>query len=256
MFEYKNLISRNWAYVPQEVQEKLKKTRVMLAGCGLGSNIARDLAALGVCNFSLYDGDIVEISNLNRQAFNITLEGKNKAEAASEIIRNINPNAKTDVHPFFIQDLNKIEEDLADVDFVVNTVDFDSPVFLSLTDFAKKKGKNVLFPINVGYGGVVMLFSPSSICMSEYLNVPPDTSCDLDVFIERLSRDYLPDYLKDLCRLVLANKENDEWTNTPQIVVGAQIVSAITCTMILKILSGTPVKPAPAFYPVDTWEIG
>lgn len=49
-------------------QKLLKKSRILIAGVGgLGCEIAKNLAMLGVGNLYLVDLDIIEHSNLNRQ---------------------------------------------------------------------------------------------------------------------------------------------------------------------------------------------
>lgn len=51
-------------------QEKLRESTVTIIGAGgHGSSIAFQLAALGVGKLRLIDGDVVELSNLNRQVF-------------------------------------------------------------------------------------------------------------------------------------------------------------------------------------------
>lgn len=80
------------ARFPQDVKEKLQNARVAIAGLGgLGSNIAVMLARSGVGHMLLLDYDVVDITNLNRQMYNITHIGKPKTEALSEIIAGINP---------------------------------------------------------------------------------------------------------------------------------------------------------------------
>jgi len=252
-FCYEELISRNWAFIPSDIQAKIRRHVILLAGCGLGCNIARDLAALGMENFILYDGDVVELSNLNRQVFKINQVGTNKALATAEIIREVNPQALVEAHPVFIQNLEIIEEQVRKVDFVVNTVDYHSPVFLPLTDFAQEKGKYVFFPTNFGWGAVVMVFSPTSISMAQYLDVSPEAVCDLSVFITRLAKDYLPPHLEGLYRAFLEEGKAGKWPNMPQIMPGAQLVSVLVSTLIVKLLAGLPVKTAPDFYVLDTW---
>ena len=253
MFNHNELVSRNWAFITADIQTKLKQIRIFLAGCGLGCNIARDLTALGVENFILYDGDLVELSNLNRQSFSVDQLGMNKAQATAEVIWGVNPQALAEVYPVFIQDLEAVRSQIEKVDFVVNTVDYHSSVFLTLTDYAQQQGRHVFFPTNIGWGAVVMVFSPTSASMADYLGVSPGMTCDLSVFLERLAKDYLPAHLEGLYRSFLEEGKKGDWPNIPQIMPGAQLVSAQVSTLIVKLLSGFPVKTAPEFYTIDTW---
>lgn len=80
------------ARFPAIIKEKLKKARVAVAGLGgLGSNIAVMLARSGVGHIRLIDYDIVDVTNLNRQVYNIPQIGKYKTEALRDILMDINP---------------------------------------------------------------------------------------------------------------------------------------------------------------------
>lgn len=75
-----------------EVHEKVKKSRVAVAGLGgLGSNIAISLARTGIGALHLIDFDVVEPSNLNRQQYKISHLGMFKTEALKKEISEINP---------------------------------------------------------------------------------------------------------------------------------------------------------------------
>lgn len=75
-----------------KVYEKFKKAKVAIAGLGgLGSSIAVNLARTGIGNLHLIDFDIVEPSNLNRQAYKIKHLGLFKTEALKSEIAEINP---------------------------------------------------------------------------------------------------------------------------------------------------------------------
>lgn len=77
---------------PADVKEKLMGARVAVAGLGgLGSNIAMMLARSGVGHMLLVDFDVVDVTNLNRQAYMIPQLGKPKTEALRDIMEQINP---------------------------------------------------------------------------------------------------------------------------------------------------------------------
>lgn len=85
------MVARHTPYV----HEKVKKARVAIAGLGgLGSNIAVALARTGVGHLHLVDFDIVEPSNLNRQAYKIGHLGMKKTEALKSELKDINPYIK------------------------------------------------------------------------------------------------------------------------------------------------------------------
>lgn len=74
-------------------QDVLKKSKVLVAGCGaLGNEIIKNLAMLGVGNIYAVDMDTVERSNLTRSIlFRLEDEGKFKAETAAKRAKEINP---------------------------------------------------------------------------------------------------------------------------------------------------------------------
>ncbi len=75
-------------------QTIIKNSRVLIAGVGgLGCEIAKNLAMLGVGQLDLVDLDIIEHSNLNRQVlFTDARMGQPKATAAAKMLQKINPN--------------------------------------------------------------------------------------------------------------------------------------------------------------------
>jgi molybdopterin/thiamine biosynthesis adenylyltransferase len=75
-------------------QKLVKDSRVLIAGVGgLGCEIAKNLAMLGIGHIDLVDLDIIEHSNLNRQIlFTGAKIGESKAVIAAKKLREINPN--------------------------------------------------------------------------------------------------------------------------------------------------------------------
>lgn len=77
------------------IQGKLNLGTVAIAGLGgLGSNVAMELARIGVGHLHLVDFDRVDITNLNRQHYFIRHIGMYKTEALKEQILGVNPYLK------------------------------------------------------------------------------------------------------------------------------------------------------------------
>ncbi|MBY8982659.1 MAG: HesA/MoeB/ThiF family protein [Candidatus Lokiarchaeota archaeon] len=98
-------------------QEIIKNSTVLIAGVGgLGCEIAKNLAMVGVGRLILVDLDIIEFSNFNRQLLFIDAEiGESKATAAAKKLRQINPYIKIEAYNSSLERLNPILYRSADI---------------------------------------------------------------------------------------------------------------------------------------------
>ncbi|MDP6439782.1 MAG: HesA/MoeB/ThiF family protein [Candidatus Brocadiia bacterium] len=82
-------------------QRRLLGSSALVVGAGgLGSPALLYLAAAGVGRLGVADGDVVEMSNLQRQIIHRTADlGRSKVESARESIEDANPDCKVEVHP-------------------------------------------------------------------------------------------------------------------------------------------------------------
>lgn len=81
-------------------QQKIGQARVLVVGAGgLGSPVAFYLAAAGVGTIGLIDGDVVDLSNLQRQVIHQTTDlGCPKVDSARVKILALNPNVAVETH--------------------------------------------------------------------------------------------------------------------------------------------------------------
>ncbi len=103
-------------------QERLKESRVLILGMGgWGTWSALNLARLGIGTLRIVDGDVVELSNLNRQVLYTQQDiGQSKVTAAANAIRSHNPNVTVEEVPCFAEcEPAALSELLLDVDLVV-----------------------------------------------------------------------------------------------------------------------------------------
>lgn len=93
--------------LPGWKQETLKKSTVLIVGVGgLGVEVAKNLAMVGVGRLILVDLDTIEYSNLNRQVLFIGApEGTSKAIYAAKRLREMNPFIKVEAYDRPLQDL-------------------------------------------------------------------------------------------------------------------------------------------------------
>ena len=86
--------------VGREGQQRLLAARVLIVGVGgLGSPVALYLAAAGVGHIGLADGDVVSLSNLQRQVLYATEEvGKSKVACARQRLLQLAPHITVDTY--------------------------------------------------------------------------------------------------------------------------------------------------------------
>ncbi len=82
-------------------QKKLAHARMLIIGAGgLGSPSAFYLAAAGVGTIGLVDGDVVDLSNLQRQILHATPDiGKPKVDSGRETLAALNPDVAIKTYP-------------------------------------------------------------------------------------------------------------------------------------------------------------
>lgn len=108
--------------------ERLAASRVMVIGLGgVGSSCVEALARGGVGTLILADRDVVQPSDINRQAiaFHSTV-GRRKVDVMQEMVLDINPAAVVHIHHGFLleKELRKLFDVYGtDVDFVVDAID-------------------------------------------------------------------------------------------------------------------------------------
>ena len=111
----------------QDGVELLAGKKVLLFGLGgVGSNCLEPLARGGIGSFVLVDCDVVQPSNVNRQAvaWESTI-GRRKTDVAREMVRAINPEAQVETVDEFVltENLPAFLDAHGDVDFVIDAID-------------------------------------------------------------------------------------------------------------------------------------
>lgn len=229
---YLALTQQNWGFVATEEQQRIASASILMAGCGLGSNIAVLAARTGFTRFVLADGDRVETSNLNRQAFRLEHVGRNKAEATALLIREVNPDAEIEVVSQFIQ-----AKDAAGLvhgaDLIVNLVD-PGPALIAILAAAKAARKYTFFPLNVGFGGLLFTFGPDSPGIESLMVDAGDKGLFIGM-LERLMLS-LPPYLLE--HMSIAERVGREAVPPPQLGVAVSLTAALVVTAMEGILTG------------------
>lgn len=159
-----------------EGQERIASSNVLIVGAGgLGSPVITYLAAAGVGHIGVVDGDIVELSNLQRQVvFSTSDLGRKKAVAAGERIKEINPDVRVEVYDEFLS-LENAGDLIGQYDFVCEGSD-NYATKLLVNDTCVRKGK----PFTIGslsrFEGQVMTHTDGSACWRCLYGAAPEQS--------------------------------------------------------------------------------
>ena len=120
--------SRTEILIGTENLQKLKESKIAIFGIGgVGSFTAEALARTGVGNLVLIDGDVICLSNLNRQIHaNHKTLGQAKVLAMKERILDINPEAQVETYQMLYTSQTAADLLREDYDYVVDAIDMVS----------------------------------------------------------------------------------------------------------------------------------
>jgi len=147
--------------VGEKGQRKLLRSKVLLIGAGgLGSPTALYLAAAGVGTLGLMDGDVVDVSNLQRQVLHTTASvGRSKVDSGAETLQALNPDAKIIKLPMRI-DVDNVMDIIKDYDLVVDGSDnFDTRYLVN--DACYLAGKTNVHGSIFQFEGMATVFAPN-----------------------------------------------------------------------------------------------
>lgn len=154
-------------------QKKILEAKVLIIGTGgLGAPAALYLAAAGVGTIGLVDGDVVDLSNLQRQVIHFTADvNRPKVESAREKMTALNPDVKVVTYPerVFADNIGAI---IADYDFVIDGTD-NFPAKFLINDACVLAGKPFSHGGILRFEGQTMTYVPGSACYRCVFPAPP-----------------------------------------------------------------------------------
>ena len=150
--------------IGEEGQMLLRRSRVLVVGAGgLGSPVLQYLAAAGVGTLGIVDGDMVDISNLQRQTIHATeMVGQPKSFSAKQFIRRLNPLIEVQEFPFFLAAGN-VASVFADYDLVVDCTDNFAARYL-INDTCVQMGKPFVHGSISQFQGHLFTHLPGTAC--------------------------------------------------------------------------------------------
>lgn len=244
LINMENIIyNRNFLFFSKEDQKIIKNKRILLTGCGLGSQIAVLLLRTGFTNITIADGDKVSVSNLNRQHFFYNDVNKFKANSLKKYLLKINKLAKINIINKFLKkdDLNYL---IKNHDYIINTIDFDSNAFLDCSEICKKYNKIEIFPTNLGFGGSVVVFNGDSF--KSFFNEKNKLKLKKKI-LDFLIKENGSKLLKEKYKEYLLKK----FKKDPQNGISTYITSAMVVFILYKLSKKEEVKLFPKVYYLD-----
>jgi molybdopterin/thiamine biosynthesis adenylyltransferase len=251
-WSYDEAFKRNLGLISDMEQQKLRQSRVAIAGMGgVGGLHLITLARLGIGNFTIADPDVFEVGNFNRQyGATISNLGRNKAEAMAEMVLDINPEINIRVFAEPIHDGN-VDEFLADADIYVDGIDLYA-VDARRVIFKACRERNLwaLTAGPMGFSTGWVAFDPDGMTFDQYFDLAEGMS-ELDKLIA---------FVVGLCPRALHLSHLDvscvkpEERAAPSVSSGCQLATGVMGSLVAKALTGRGlIRAAPYYHQFDAY---
>lgn len=173
VFDYQRAFSRNIGWVSADEQNRLRHSRVAIAGLGgVGGAHLLTLVRLGIGRFLLADFDQFDVHNFNRQAgaFMSTV-GENKLDVMARMARDVNPEVEIGRFPVGVTP-DSLDAFLDGVDVYVDALDFFAmDARLMVFKACAARGIPALTAAPLGMGVAFLYFRPGGMSFEEYFRV-------------------------------------------------------------------------------------
>jgi molybdopterin/thiamine biosynthesis adenylyltransferase len=245
---YAQLTQRNHGFLTPAAQAKVRSSRLLVAGCGLGSVIAELTLRTGFERLLVADGDTVAVHNLNRQMYTQRDVGRGKAASLRRRLLAIHPAADIRTHRKMLT-AETIPGIVAQADVVIDTIDLlDVQAVFALHREARRQGKVAIAPFTLGWGGAALVFEPDGIsieAMTTREGELPRTHQELFCALLACFQDRIPPYVIEVFQQVMARLTEGTACSGPQLGVSTYLTAAVTAATAVRVVLGLPVAAAP-----------
>lgn len=236
---------RNRIYISNCEQQKLKNFSIIIAGSGIGSNIAECALRTGFEKICVIDGDLIEDSNLNRQNYTEDQIGTSKAAALYERLKSINAKAEISYINEFLNSDNIPETGTYHVG--INALDYTNEAPQLFDESCLKSGIPVIHPFNVGWGGLVTVLSPNGLALQSLEKYGKFNEVDMVEYVASYQRYWQKPQI--WLEEVISHYRNEEITlPPPQLAIGSWYAAAMCTHILVKLATGKFYKKFPEFY--------
>lgn len=235
-FSYDEAFARNLGWLTRAEQEKLRRTRVAIAGLGgVGGVYLTTLARLGIGAFTLADFDRFALPNFNRQAgATVSTLDQPKLDVMAQMARDINPEVQIRAFPKGVQ-RDGVDGFLDGADAFLDGLDFFA-LEIREAVFARCAERSIpattVAPL--GMGATLLNFVPGGMDFESYFGLRGHAESERALrFLTGLSPAMLQmRYLVDPSQVDLAERRG------PSTVIAVQLCSAIAAAQVLKLVLG------------------
>jgi hypothetical protein len=243
---YAQLTARNRGLVGDAEQQRLRRTPVLVAGCGsIGGAVVEPLVRLGAEHLVLAEPDGYELHNLNRQQAVLADVGRNKAQVLAQRVRQVNPYVDVRVDERGVT-IDNAADLVAGVGLVFDGVDVTTRPALAckyaLHVAAHEQGVPVVCGYDIAGSQLVLVYDyriNSLPVLDGRLPGRPVTDLDTLHFLARVvPLRAVPVEMFGELRRQLAG----ESAAFPQLVYSAQLFGVLACRVGLDLLAGRPVR--------------
>lgn len=201
-------LERTELLIGAEQIEKLKNSHVLICGLGgVGSFAAEFIARAGVGQMTIIDGDVFDITNINRQlpALRSTV-GQSKADVLAARLLDINPELKLQVHnEFVLPDRIPSLMETNRPDYVMDCIDSITPK-LAILRYCKRNKIKVIS--SMGAGGKM---DPSKMKVADISGV---YNCKMGAYIKKqLKKEKINKGIRAVFSTEIQKKESLKMTN-------------------------------------------
>lgn len=237
---------RNNIHITEDEQQRIKEFSVLIGGCGIGSYIAECLLRMGFENLTIADGDIVELSNLNRQNYTNKDIGVKKVIALQDRLQTINPEAKITVFPEFIN-----KDNLYDIgvnhQVAINALDFSSDIPFVFDQYMTERNIPVVHPYNLGWAGFLTVLPPEGLNLQSLEKAHQTFELNVGNFIvdslkaKGIETKWFEEFLAEYGKIALTSPP-------PQLSLGLYLLSGMVSHIVFNLATAKPVKFFPDSY--------
>jgi tRNA threonylcarbamoyladenosine dehydratase len=239
---YAELTMRNHGLIDAGIQSTLRKTRIVVAGCGsTGGAVLMPLVRTGAESFVLFDPGEYELNNLNRQDASLRDVGRNKATASAERMLAVNPFCSVEVHTEGVA-ATSIGELLRPGDLVFDAID--------VTSAAGIEAKLALHEAAVMHRLIVVtaydIASTQFVEIFDYRQLRRPLNGRLrghNASPEEVLRALIPPLVlpREIFQ-VLIERKRDSSLGFPQLAMTSTFLGALAVEIVLRLVAGKPVK--------------